>query len=90
MKFNKKHSEAPAPTQEQKESQVRSLRSGAYASVLAAIVLVLVILVNLVVGAIPTKYTQFDISTGKMFTLSDTTRTMLRELSKDVTAYYLA
>lgn len=39
MKFNKKHSEAPAPTQEQKESQVRSLRSGAYASVLAAIVL---------------------------------------------------
>ena len=68
----------------------RSLRSGAYASVLAVVVLVLVILLNLVVGAVPTKFTQFDISTGKMFTLSDTTKTMLQELNTDVTAYYLA
>lgn len=42
------------------------------------------------VGAVPTKFTQFDISTGKMFTLSDTTKTMLQELNTDVTAYYLA
>ena len=90
MIFNKKHTDAPAPTQEQKASQARSLRSGAYASVLVVIVLVLVILVNLVVGAIPSKYTQFDISTGGMFTLSDTTKTMLHDLDKDVTAYYLA
>ena len=54
-----------------------------------AVVLVLVILLNLVVGAVPTKFTQFDISTGKMFTLSDTTKTMLQELNTDVTAYYL-
>lgn len=57
---------------------------------LAVVVLVLVILLNLVVGAVPTKFTQFDISTGKMFTLSDTTKTMLQELNTDVTAYYLA
>lgn len=90
MKFIKKHSDAPAPTEAQQASRRRSLRSGAYASVLAVIVLVLVILLNLVVNAIPTKFTQFDISTGKMFTLSDTTKTMLHDLNTDVTAYYLA
>ncbi len=57
---------------------------------LAVVVLVLVFSAYLVVGAVPTKFTQFDISTGKMFTLSDTTKTMLQELNTDVTAYYLA
>lgn len=89
MNFKKKNAaNAPAPNQAQQAARRRSLRSGAYASVLAVVVLVLVILLNLVVGAVPTKFTQFDISTGKMFTLSDTTKTMLQELNTDVTAYY--
>ena len=88
MNFKKKNAaNAPAPNQVQQAARRRSLRSGAYASVLAVVVLVLVILLNLVVGAVPTKFTQFDISTGKMFTLSDTTKTMLQELNTDVTAY---
>lgn len=91
MNFKKKNAaNAPAPNQAQQAARRRSLRSGAYASVLAVVVLVLVILLNLVVGAVPTKFTQFDISTGKMFTLSDSTKTMLQELNTDVTAYYLA
>ena len=86
MNFKKKNAaNAPAPNQAQQAARRRSLRSGAYASVLAVVVLVLVILLNLVVGAVPTKFTQFDISTGKMFTLSDTTKTMLQELNTDVT-----
>lgn len=91
MNFKKKDAaNTPAPTQAQQAARRRNLRNGAYASVLAVVVLVLVILLNLVVGAVPTKFTQFDISTGKMFTLSDTTKTMLKELNTDVTAYYLA
>ena len=38
----------------------RTLHSGLYASVLAAVVLVVVVLLNLVVRALPTKYTQYD------------------------------
>ena len=49
-----------------------------------------VILLNLVVRAIPTRYTEFDISTSGLYTLSETTRNMLDGLSQDVTAYYLA
>ncbi len=47
----------PCPNQAQQAARRRSLRSGAYASVLAVVVLVLVILLNLVVGAVPTKFT---------------------------------
>lgn len=68
----------------------RTLHNGVYATVLAAAVLVAVILLNLVVRALPTKYTEFDISTSALFTLSDTSKTLLRELPADVTAYYLA
>ena len=68
----------------------RTLHSGLYASVLAAVVLAVVVLLNLVVRALPTKYTQYDISTTALFTLSDTTENLLHELNTDVTAYYLA
>lgn len=93
FKFGKKpsgHAPAAQPTEAQRASRRRMLHSGAYASALAVIVLVVVILVNLVINAVPTKYTEFDISTGQMFTLSETTVSMMKSLDKDVTAYFLA
>ena len=39
----------------------RSLKNGAYASLLAAVVLAAVILLNLVLRALPTRYTEFDL-----------------------------
>lgn len=78
------------PTEAQRASRRRMLHSGAYASALAAVVLAVVILLNLVIRAVPTKYTEFDISTGQMFTLSETTVSMMKSLDKDVTAYFLA
>ena len=67
----------------------RALHSGMYASALAVVVLAVIILVNLVIRALPTKYTEYDISTTSLFTLSDTTENLLHELNADVTAYYL-
>lgn len=80
----------PEPTESQKAAGRRALQSGAYAGVLTAAVLAVVILFNMVAGAIPTKYTQFDISTTGLFTLSDTTKNALSAMDKDVTAYYMA
>lgn len=85
----KKKINAPVPTEAQKAGNRRVFQSGAYASALTVVVLVAVILLNLVIGAIPTKYTEFDISSGQMFTLSDTTLNLMSSLDKDVTAYYL-
>lgn len=68
----------------------KALRNGVYAALLTAVVLAAVILLNLVLQALPTRYTAFDISTNSMFTLSETSKNMLHELDTDVTAYYLA
>ena len=68
----------------------KTLRNGAYAALLAVVVLAAVILLNLVMQALPTRYTAFDISTNSMFTLSETSKNLLHELDTDVTAYYLA
>lgn len=68
----------------------RTLRNGVYATLLTVAVAAAVVLVNLVVQALPTRYTEIDISTGAMFTLSDTSVTLLQELPSDVTAYYIA
>ena len=56
----------------------RAFRNGAYASVLTVVVLAAVILFNLVIRALPTKYTELDISTSALFTLSDTSKNLLR------------
>lgn len=68
----------------------RIFKNGAYASVLTALVLAAVILLNLVVRALPTTYTSFDISVGSMFTLSDTSRQLVQGLAQPVEVYYLA
>lgn len=68
----------------------RVFRSGVYAAALAAVVLVLVILVNLVMRAIPTRYTEFDLSESGLFTLSESSKTVAKNIDTDVTIYYLA
>ena len=59
----------------------RTLRSGSYAAVLAMAVLAVVILINLVVQALPSKWTEFDISTSSLFTLSDTSKNQIGRAS---------
>ena len=67
----------------------RVFRNGVYASAITAVVIVLAIVLNLAVGAIPTKYTKFDLSGTGIYTLSDTTKQILDGLTQDVTIYYL-
>ena len=50
-------------------------RSGVYSTAILAAAILLAVLVNLVVRALPSKYTEFDLSEGKMYTLGDTVRT---------------
>lgn len=65
-------------------------QNGTMASVLTAVVLVVVILVNLLVGTLPSKFTQFDLSQSKIYSIGDTTKELLNGLNQDVTFYYLA
>ena len=67
----------------------RVFRSGLLSTAMLAAVLVLAVLLNLLVRAIPTKYTEFDLSEAKMYTLSDRTKALVEGLEKDVHIYYL-
>ena len=65
------------------------MRSGIYASAVTVLVVVLAVLLNLIVRAVPTKYTEFDLSEAGLYTLGDSSKQVARELSQDVTIYYL-
>ena len=83
-----------------KESKLRSLlaapadggrifRNGLYSTAILAAAVVLVILINLIVQAIPSKYTEFDLSDSGLYTLGDTSVEVAEGLTQDVTIYYL-
>ncbi len=68
----------------------RVLRSGAYSSAILAAAVALVVLVNLVVQAVPARYTEFDLSEAGLYTLGESSAEITRGLTQDVTIYYVA
>lgn len=64
-------------------------RNGLYSTAILAAAIVLAVLINLLVGAIPKRYTEFDLSAAKMYTLGDSSRQLMQSLDQDVTVYYL-
>lgn len=67
----------------------RAFKNGAYASVLCAVMLALVVALNLFVGALPAKYLRYDLTENKLYSLSQETEDLCASLEQDVTFYYL-
>lgn len=67
----------------------RILKKGSYSAVFSVIVIAVIVVLNLIVGQIPTNYTQFDITTGKLYTIGEETKTVLDGLDEDITIYYI-
>ena len=72
------------------EAARKIFRSGVYSAAVTALVLVLVILLNLIVRAIPSRYTEWDLSEAGLYTLSDNSIEVVKNLTQDVKIYYLA
>lgn len=66
-----------------------TFRNGGYSAISIAVMVAIVIIVNLIVSKVPIKYTQYDMSNNKMYTMSDTAKKIVKGLKKDVTIYYL-
>lgn len=62
--------------------RTRSFRVGGYSVAAAAIVVVIAVVANLLVNALPAGATQFDISAGSMFTMSQETEQLLDGLDR--------
>ena len=67
----------------------RTFRVGGYSVAAAAIVVVIAVVVNLLIRALPASVTQLDTSTGSMYTLSQETEQILDGLEQDVTIYWI-
>ncbi len=68
----------------------KHIKNGSYSMAMAAIFIVIVVVINMIVGAIPSKYSQIDVSSSKLYTIGDETKKVLKALDKDVTIYQIA
>ena len=65
-------------------------KTGAAAALTTAVVVALAVAVNLLAAALPSSITQLDISAGGLYTLGDSTKTLVSGLEKETVIYYLA
>ncbi|MCD8014566.1 MAG: Gldg family protein [Lachnospiraceae bacterium] len=68
---------------------LRQLKHGSYSIALTVIVVVAVLIVNLIVGQLPSQYTQIDLSGQQLSVLTDTTKELIEGLDEDITIYYI-
>lgn len=66
------------------------LKNGSYSVAISAVFIVIVVVVNLIVNEIPSKYSEIDISNSKIYSIGEQTTDMLDELEKDVMIYQIA
>ena len=69
----------------------RRLRMGSFATALTVVFIAVLIILNMIVSAISERFpVQLDLTTGKIYELSDETIEYLRTVEKDVNIYVLA
>lgn len=68
---------------------VKTLQFGAYSTGMTALVVAIAVFVNLAASALPDRYTTLDVTSQKLYSLTDTTKNLVRNLTDDVTVYVL-
>ena len=66
-----------------------ALKGGSYAIVMTALVLALLIVVNILAGALPANLTKLDISSSKLYSVTSNTKAVVNALEQDVTIYWV-
>ena len=68
----------------------KHIKNGSYTMVMSVIFIAVVIVINMIVSTIPSKYSEIDISSQNLYSIGDETKKMLKDLEKDVTIYQIA
>ena len=68
----------------------KSSRYGSYSALMIAIVIAVIIVVNLLAGALPAKVKSVDLSANKVYSIGSSTEKVLKNLNKDVTITVLS
>lgn len=68
----------------------KNISLGAYSSGMIVGSIVVAVLVNVIVAQLPSRYTVFDLTSNKLYSLSEETKELVGNLEEDVTIYVLA
>ena len=66
-----------------------STKAGSYSLALIAIVLVIIIAVNLIIGFLPDNYTQLDMTAKQLYSISNQSKVILGSVDQDITIYWV-
>ena len=75
-----------------KERRARNkkvLKHGSYSIGITAVIIAIVVVFNLVIQEVPSKYREIDLSSQKLYSIGDQTEKLLKDLDKDVELYYI-
>lgn len=65
----------------------RNFKLGAYSSLITTLVVVVILIANLIVSELDLK---LDVSNEKLYTLTDDTKNLVKDMDHDITIYYIA
>ena len=65
-------------------------KHGVYSVGVTAAIVAIVVVVNLIVGQLPEKYRNIDVSSTKIYEITETSKKLLKALDKDITMKVLA
>lgn len=71
-------------------SSAMQLKNGSFSLAVTAIVLAIIVVINLIIGQLPSKLLNWDLSETGLFSVSDTSKELLNNLDKDVTIEVVA
>ena len=58
-------------------ARAKALRAGGYSALLVAVLVAIAVVLNLIVGALPAGWTQFDLTATGLYSLSEQTKTLV-------------
>ncbi len=73
-----------------KEFKQKTTQNGLRVFLVTLLLLIGLVVINLLVALLPTSITEIDISSDKMYSVSDTTKRALSKLNNNIELYYLA
>lgn len=68
----------------------KHIKNGSYSMIMTVVFVAVVVVINMIVGEIPSRYTQIDVSDSGLYSIGKETKKVLKELDKDVTIYQIA